>query len=252
MRPIIGITMCYDKSGQIHEGVEYSFIRREYGEAVRKAGGEPVFLELSIDPVIAAELCDGIVISGGHDIDPAFYGQAKKHIELQEPPERTQWERHLIRRCDEKGVPIFGVCYGSQLLNVHYGGTLYQDIHKEGVAHIDHGSSFGPATHEVKFAADFLGFHQGQKAETVSRHHQAVHELAPGFTAIATSSDGVVEAIAGNGHFGVQWHAESDGTSATLYSAFVKYCDTRRHVRKQPWHAKVLARLSVREHKDSA
>jgi putative glutamine amidotransferase len=238
--------MCYDKSGLVQDGVEYSIIRREYGEAVRKAGGEPIFLELSIDPVIAAELCDGIVISGGQDIEPAEYGQRKTHAEVMEPLQRTRWERHLIQRCDERGIPVFGVCYGLQLLNVHYGGTLHQDLHKDGVTTTSHGSSYGPVTHDATFTADFLGFQAGETAQVVSRHHQAVDLLAPGFVAVAESPDGVVEAIAGNGHFGVQWHAESDGTSATLYSAFVDHCDKRRDVRKQSWHAKVLAKLSAR------
>ena len=243
IRPVVGITMCLDNYGYIQKGIEYDFVRREYGEAVRRAGGEPIFLDPSIDPVAAISLCDGLVISGGQDIVPSEYGQDARYAEIVEPIERTRWERHLIRRCDEKGIPIFGVCYGAQLLNVHYGGTLYQDVYKEGAATISHGSSLAPARHKVTFAHDFLGFSEGQTAEVTARHHQAVNQLAPGFTAIATTQDGIVEAIAGHGHYGVQWHAESDDTSATLYGEFVKRCEK---VRKKPiWQTRFRGMRAV-------
>lgn len=221
---IIGITTCLDNKGFIREGTEYAYVRREYGKAVRDAGAHPVYLDPSIDPEIAAELCGGIVISGGADIDASLYGAESLDPAANESLERTTWERQLIDACDAQGIPILGICYGQQLLNVHYGGTLYQDIHAECVSALDHGASGGQATHRVLFEEDFLGFSVGDSPEIASRHHQAVKDLAPGFQVVARSEDGLIESIQGHGHYGVQWHAESDQTAASIYGEFVKQC----------------------------
>ena len=117
-----------------------------------------------------------------------------------------------------------GVCYGSQLLNLHYGGTLMQDIATELSGALHHGSSDGSVLQRVKFNRDFLSFQKDDYVETAHRHHQAVGRLAPGFTAAAVANDGVIEAIVGHGHYGIQWHAESDGTAASIYGAFVMLC----------------------------
>ena len=217
--------MSLDTTGEIRPGVEYSFIRREYGEQVRASGGEPIFLDNTIDPRVAAHLCDGIVISGGKDIHPSqYHTRVSDFAEQFEPTTRTNWERELITACDWANVPILGVCYGSQLLNVHYGGTLYQDLATDRPGSVDHGASAQAAIQPVTFAADFLGFKQNAAVPTAHRHHQAIHELAPGFTAAAHASDGTIEAIAGHGHYGIQWHAESDGTARQIYSHFIAQC----------------------------
>lgn len=223
-KPVIGITMSYDKNGFVRTGTDYSFIRSEYGEEVRRAGGEPLFLSHVISPSVVAALCDGIVISGGEDIHPEFYGLSKTQDGVNEPFERTEWENRLIDACDEVGVKIFGICYGSQLLNVHYGGSLYQDIARELGSMLDHGSSANQATHEIVLEQDFLGFTKGDILPVAARHHQAVRELAPGFSVVARASDGVIEAITGRGHLGVQWHSESDGTAERMYGEFIKTC----------------------------
>lgn len=224
MQPIIGITMCFDSDGLINQGVDYNYIRREYGQAVHRAGGQPLFLDPSIDPLVAARLCDGVVISGGEDIDPALYRQASQTNRQQEPRTRTDWEKQLIDACDEWNRPILGICYGEQLLNVHYGGSLHQDITQLSHDMQNHGTSTQPARHEVTFEQDFAGFKKGEKAVVSARHHQAVDQLAPGFTIAARADDGCIEAIVGNGHVGVQWHAESDKTGEIIYDAFIQRC----------------------------
>ena len=219
--------MALDLEGKIRQGTDYSFIRTEYGEQVKKAGGQPIFLDPHVDPHVAARICDGIVISGGEDIHPSTYGQSIANAGRNlEPMTRTLWERELIDACDWASVPILGVCYGSQLLNIHYGGTLYQDLATERPGTASHGVSAAAATHPVVFHEDFLGFVSGESVPTAHRHHQAVNELAPDFTIIATAPDGTIEAIAGRGHYGIQWHAESDGTADRIYSAFVSRCSS--------------------------
>lgn len=227
-KPLIGITLAYDNYDMIRAGVEYGYIRKEYGREVAAAGGEPIFLDESVHPDTVAKLCDGIIISGGQDIEPIFYGQSVTFAKQTEPAERTAWEQRLITACDQYKTRILGVCYGHQLLNVHYGGTLYQDIQLELKSDLDHGASAGATMHEVKFCEEFLGFHPNQIVEVASRHHQAVHNIAPGFKAVAVAQDGVVEAISNGRHFGIQWHSESDGTSPQLYGEFVESCRVSR------------------------
>lgn len=227
MQPVIGITMCFDDSDFIKAGVEYNYVRREYSLAIQRAGGQPLFLDPAIDPLVAAKLCDGIVISGGEDIDPSLYNQPIAGTRQQEPRTRTDWERQLIDACDEWNRPILGICYGEQLLNVHYGGTLYQDIATDMHSQIDHGTSGAAAFHEITFEQDFLGYRHGERTVVAARHHQAVRDIAPGFSVAARASDGAIEAITGRGHVGVQWHAESDDTAHKIYSEFVKNCAVR-------------------------
>jgi putative glutamine amidotransferase len=227
MQPVIGITMCYDNNSLINEGVEYTYVRREYSLAVQRAGGQPVFLDPGIDPLVAAELCDGIVISGGEDIDAALYHQEKRGDARQEPRIRTDWERQLIDACDEWNRPILGICYGEQLLNVHYGGTLYQDIRDQCRSALGHGTSKRPVLHDIVFEQDFLGFARGEKVAVTARHHQAVRNIAPGFRVVARADDGTIEAISGHGHMGIQWHAESDDSAKAIYGNFVALCVSR-------------------------
>lgn len=221
-KPIIGVTLGYAQENLIIPGVQHNFIRREYGEQLRKAGASPIFLDASIDPVVAAALCDGILISGGEDIQPSFYNAESRPGNKIEPSVRTTWERDLIRACDAQGKHILGICYGAQLLNVHYGGTLYQDINAELDNIINHGATEKIAMHRVSFKQDFLGYQVQDDVVTGCRHHQAMKDLAPGFKIAAAAPDNIIEAIAGHGHFGVQWHAEADGTGELMYASFVK------------------------------
>ncbi|MEO7944963.1 MAG: gamma-glutamyl-gamma-aminobutyrate hydrolase family protein [Candidatus Saccharimonadales bacterium] len=223
-KPVIGITLGYDNYDMIRAGIEYGYIRKEYGREVSAAGGEPIFLDENINPQAAAQVCDGIIISGGQDIEPIFYGQSATFAKQTEPSERTAWEQKLITACDQEGKRILGICYGHQLLNVHYGGTLYQDIKCEFGSDFDHGSSGGAVLHDVTFADNFLGFVPEQTVQVASRHHQAVRDIAPGFNVIARACDGVVEAISNGQHFGIQWHSESDGTAPQIYSMFIALC----------------------------
>lgn len=232
-KPVIGITLAYDNYDMIREGIQYGYIRKEYAREVAAAGGEPIFLDENIDPDTAATLCDGIIISGGQDVEPIFYGQTVTYAQQTEPAERTSWEQKLITACDLRGKRILGICYGSQLLNVHYGGTLYQDIHKELGTTMDHGASAGAATHDVTFETAFLGFAAGQTVPVASRHHQAVREIAPGFSLVATAPDGVIEAITNDRHYGIQWHSESDGTAPQIYNAFIALCQNDMSVSKR-------------------
>lgn len=225
---IIGVTMCIDSNDRITRGVAYNYVRREYGEAVRRMGAQPLFIDASIDPMVAAQLCDGVVISGGEDLDPTLYGQEKRDPRIEEPRIRTDWERRLIAACDEWGKPILGVCYGMQLLNVHYGGTLHQDIERDYGSSQSHGSQAAPVCHAISFERRLFGVSAGEAVSVTARHHQAVDRLGEGMLVAARAEDGVIEAIVGNGHVGVQWHPESDESAEWIYKGFVAQCARRR------------------------
>lgn len=221
-KKLIAITMCVDDRDMITKDVAYDYIRREYGESIQRAGAVPIYIDSSTDVTAITQMVDGVVIGGGYDIDPHQYGEENRYCDDIEPVTRTNWEQQLIAACDEAKVPILGVCYGCQLLNIHYGGTLVQDIQRQHPDALFHGDSDNPVTHSVTFETDCLDFVAGQAIDVVSRHHQAVDQLGEGMNAVAHSEDGVIEAIAGHGHVGVQWHPESSVDSAHIYEAFVK------------------------------
>lgn len=226
-KPLIGVTMHYDHFEEVKKGVRYRFIREEYGAAITRVGGEAIFLDGSISPQHAAAICDGIVISGGEDINPTFYGEKQLGDAWLEPTERTTWERALIDACDKLKKPILGICYGHQLLNVHYGGTLYQDIISQCQA-MHHGTSSKAALQDVLFDQTMLGFRKGTRQTVAHRHHQAVAKIAPGMKVVGRAADGTIEAIAGRGHHGIQWHPEADGSADQVYGPFIDLAAKRK------------------------
>ena len=220
-RPVIGIIPSFDEGNNIPAGgdVARMYLRHEYTSNIADVGALPLILNphMPIESII--ELCDGIVISGGEDIEPHLYGeQPMASARFNEPESRYVWEAEVIHACDQATLPILGICYGMQRLNVHYGGTLMQDIATDRPDNIGHDKT----VHEVTFRAPFLSMRG--KHLVASRHHQAIDRLADGMEIVAEAPDGIIEAVAGYGHFGIQWHPESDKTGIHVYQAFVDYC----------------------------
>lgn len=223
-KPVIGIVPSFDDGeGAIYfpgPKTERLYIRSEYTHVLASVGAVPVILspDMSLDAI--AELCDGIVISGGFDIAAVTYGEEQLTDEPVEPIKRYMWEEVLIAACDKAQIPILGICYGMQRLNLYYGGSLYQDINtslSENIGHME-------TIHTVTFTDSFLGISEGTVSQVNSRHHQAVDRLADGWHVCAMAPDGIIEAAEGHGHFGMQWHPESDETGAHTYRAFVEAC----------------------------
>lgn len=206
---------------------------RHYEESIAHAGGEPVRLP----PGQGLLGVQGLLITGGVDVDPALYGQAR-HPRTQPPNrERDRHELALLREALRRGIPILGICRGHQLLNVALGGRLLQ--HVEGHEAEEGGAS---SWHLVVLTEGLLAALYGTQSLLVnSRHHQAVtpEGLAPGLRPLALSPDGLVEAVQLEGHpwaVGVQWHPErpemrAEGPKAAplahaapLFRAFVAAC----------------------------
>lgn len=222
--PIIGIVPSFDHGLRIPAGggnVKRIYLRYEYTKMIAQIGAVPLVLNHDMPLDSITDLCDGIIISGGEDINPRHYGEKRlAAVRVVEPSDRFEWEKDLIEACDSANIPILGICYGLQRLNVHYGGTLVQDIPTYYPDNIGHDTT----VHPIRIEHEFLGLRANTVVEISSRHHQSVDRLAEDFKISATAPDGIIEAIEGHGHFGMQWHPESDETGAHVYRAFVEHC----------------------------
>lgn len=220
--PVIGIVPSLNPGTMHPHGAPIWYLRRTYTDVLKNVGAIPVMVtpDMPVGAVLA--LCGGVVISGGEDINPSLYGKDRlesKDFGL-EPIERSEWELQLIRECEALNMPILGICYGMQLINVCYGGTLTQDIASERPWSDNHWLT----EHQVHFDQDYLGFEAGAVKSIESRHHQAVDVLGEGVEVCATAPDGTVEAIRRGNSWGMQWHPESDLTGVHVYRAFVEQC----------------------------
>ncbi|SFC48162.1 putative glutamine amidotransferase [Marinospirillum celere] len=176
--------------------------------AVRLYGGQPLQLRPSQKP--ADNRFDGVVVTGGHDIDPVLYA-AQPEVEPRYDAARDKLEMAVIDLALTKGLPILGICRGAQLMNVYRGGTLYQELHGQREK-TSHRWTILPlktlCVHPKTWLAEFMG---SQTARINSLHNQAINETGAGFKVSGTDLDGIVQAIEDPEYgflIGVQWHPE--------------------------------------------
>jgi gamma-glutamyl-gamma-aminobutyrate hydrolase PuuD len=202
-----------------------ALIPLDYVDAVERAGGRPVLIppsEDGIDETLAA--LDGIVFSGGADVDPALYG-AEAHPETDSPQARRDaGEMALLRAALERDLPTLAICRGFQLLNVVRGGDLIQHL-PEQVGNDVHKNVPGEfAEHPVEVKAKTrLAEIVGERSDVTSHHHQAVGRIGDGLVECAWAADGTLEAMEDPERrfaLGVQWHPEAAEDQA-LFDALV-------------------------------
>ena len=211
---------------------EPTVAQSKYIESLARAGAGMRWVELN-DPEQAVQdalTCDGLLLPGGGDMDPKFYGQARIPACGEPNLLRDAAEPLLLRAFLAADKPVLGICRGIQVMNAVLGGDLYQDIKPfEHLPHNDHWAKVHTVT--VR-RGTLLSRILGQDTVLVnSQHHQAVDRVAPGFTLAALSEDGIVEAIEkpdAGFCLGVQWHPEwlsdADPAMQGLFDAFVNAC----------------------------
>lgn len=211
--PLIGITTYHrDERGYIQ-------LPGQYADAVRRAGGLPLLLqpgEQNLDQLL--DLLDGIILSGGGDIDPQKYAADSGEEVYWVDHERDDFEfalaKRLLSRADR---PTLGICRGMQVINVAQGGSLIQHIPAAVPDAIDHrqppDQPYGPIPHEVLVDpnSQLAEVMESERVTPASWHHQAIEQVAPQFKVVATAPDGMIEAIELPGQpwlMAVQWHPE--------------------------------------------
>lgn len=217
--PLVGISCS-----RTHGGTDQ--LSPNYSQAVLKAGGIPVILPTISTPEQAKELLshvDGIIFSGGVDINPAWYGEEIWNETVVIDSVRDRSDSLLARGALELGKPILAICRGEQLMNVMLGGSLNQDIPTQiEDAHVHRNVRHKMGIVEGSFLAHLFGT---DSLEVNSFHHQAVKTLAPGLTISAYSDDGIVEAYENEQIWAVQFHPEGmlreDDTWLPLFVAFL-------------------------------
>ena len=236
MRPVIGITTYAEEATWSGWTEPAAFTPLAYVRAVEQAGGRPLLVP-PIDDAIEETLdaLDGIIFSGGGDLDPEHYG-SDPHPETQGiVPERDSAELALLEAALARDMPVLAVCRGSQVLNVARGGDLVQHL-PELVGHDRH-RHVDPvmADHEVTVNPDTqLGEILGERAPVKSSHHQGFGTIGEGLREAAWAEDGTIEAVEDPTHrfaVGVLWHPE-EGEDAALFEALVEEAGRYREERR--------------------
>jgi putative glutamine amidotransferase len=223
-RPVIGITMdTRDDGGYYQLGFDYP-------KSVEKAGGLPLAIPYKTDPALIpqfVDLLDGVLFTGGNDLDPALYGEQWHPKAQRIDPDRQAFEFALLAEVERRRTPALAICLGCQLLNVYRGGSLYQFL-PDVAGKADHRRAIeGQPTrrHAVKVVPDSALGQAIGKAEvsTNTFHKQAVKDIGRGLRVTAVSDDGIIEGLE-DPEFpllaAVQWHPERLHTEAEHLAPF--------------------------------
>jgi len=226
------------------------YLGRDYSEAVEAAGAMPVHIPLIpkkdyVDALV--EQLDGVFLPGSDsDVDPSHFGE-EPHPKLKNViPEKDATDLLVLEAAERLGLPVFGICFGMQVLNVSRGGTLVQDIDSQIDSSLKHdqGRPLDRQSHSIEIDRDsILGnlstvTGNGSSIRVNSHHHQAIGKVGRDLKPVAWAKDGVVECIQDERPerfvLGVQWHPElawdRDPLSKDIFSRFVENCALRNHV----------------------
>ncbi|MDO4190770.1 MAG: membrane dipeptidase [Bacteroidales bacterium] len=243
-KPVIGISANHcDETSRIADA---------YYTAIRKAGGVPLLIPVIGESDYLKEICDkvdGIVMSGGGDIDPSYINAPTIPEAGTPDPERDAYDVALIKEAQARQLPILGICRGMQILNIVFGGDIYQDINKEYGPALMHSQETPKweASHrvDIKAKSRLAQITNTLTAEVNSLHHQAVKNIANEFVASAFSPDGICEAIEHPYYpmIGVQWHPEQlmradDTISKALFNWLIE--EANYHRRAKELHQQIV------------
>ena len=235
-KPLIGVMPLWD------EDKKSIWMLPGYLEGIREAGGIPVIFPLTEDKEELEQLCnlcDGFLITGGQDVDPAIYGETPIPQMGEICTVLDQMERQVLEYAIKEDKAVLGICRGIQYLNAMLGGSLYQDLNVQHPSKIEHHMEppYDRVIHQVQIT-DGTPLHQLLQVKELgvnSYHHQAVKTLAPSLAVMAKSEDELVEAVympEKTYVWAVQWHPElsfqTDAYSRKIFESFVATCNTLR------------------------
>jgi putative glutamine amidotransferase len=239
MRPLIGISCMNSRAAS---GGASMAVRPSYLRAIEAAGGVPLLIYLTDDLGAVRtiyDLCQGVLLPGGDDLDPGNFGE-EPHTQLGDVDrQRDAVELTLARWCRDEGKPLFGICRGMQVINVAFGGSLYQDIPSQLPDTQNHRAStdrkqWDYIAHSVRLDPEsWLAARLGPTPVAANTlHHQALKDVAPNLRVAGTAEDGVIEAVEGTGkHFvvAVQCHPEhlwaaTEPRWKAVFDGFVAEC----------------------------
>ena len=231
MNPLIGVT-AWQRTLDTYYGPDtLQTLSTYYTDSIIAADMIPVLFPSSLDPDSADRLVstvDGVLVSGGDDIDPGTYGMANTHSKRVSPA-ADRFEVAVVAAARAQGKPLLAICRGLQLLNVALGGTLEQEVTSPGGVHepvsSDH-EEMNARRHTVTFEAGSVlrDVYGATEAKVNTLHHQGVARLSPDLVVEARTDDGLIEAARWAGDWwalGVQWHPERlDGDHQLLFTEF--------------------------------
>ena len=231
-RPVIGITTYVTPARWGVWESEAALLPTEYVRMIERTGGTPLLVPPLTDGVDETlDVLDGIIFSGGSDLDPELYGQEAHPKTTGIVSERDRAELTLLEAALERDMPVLAVCRGSQVLNVALGGDLVQHL-PDVVGDEKHKHTPGTfADHDVRLESDSrVGAILGNRAPVKSHHHQGFGRLGAGLTEVGWADDGTLEAVEDPSRrfaVGVLWHPEA-GDDARLFEELVRQAEAYR------------------------
>lgn len=230
-RPVIGLTTYLEQAKQGVWDVRAAFLPQQYFDSVTSSGGVAVLLPPQPEATDAAAAVlaglDGLILTGGLDVQPELYGAERHPLTDPARPERDEWELALFREAERRRVPVLAICRGLQLVNVARGGTLHQHLPEAlGTERYRIGGGvFADNTVEITPGSTVAGLLGAGAFGVHSYHHQGIDRLGDGLVAVAQTDDGLVQAFespAGEPYLvGVQWHPEENTEDKRLFQGLV-------------------------------
>lgn len=233
-KPIIGLTSSCDNTDNNYR----IQLPENYLSTIRHFGGIPVLLPVGASDEeleLLIDLCDGLLLTGGNDIEPAMFREEKWSDSVETTPERDETEKKICDLAVARKLPMLGICRGHQMINVYFGGTLYQDIPTQLQTGENHRmeAPYHRTSHNCLLTEGSpLRELSGRAVIGVnSHHHQSIKDIAPGFLSMGACEDGIIEAIWNPNEkfmWGVQWHPEKiwdiEDASGKIFEAFIEAC----------------------------